>query len=187
MAPVDGAELVLARGEGVFVWDEQGRRYLDGAASLWYANVGHGRTRDRGRGRGPAARRSRASTSSATSRTGPALELAERLARLAPQPGSKVFLTSGGGDAIETATKLARLVHVVRGEPERRHLISRDGRATTARTGSARASSGLPYKDEFGPLVLETSQVAWDDAEPRSRRRSSGSGPRTSPPSSSSR
>ena len=46
----------------------------------------------------------------------PALELADRLARLAPQPGSKVFLTSGGGDAIETATKLARLFHRRAGE-----------------------------------------------------------------------
>ena len=34
---------MLVRGEGVFVWDDQGRRYLDGASSLWYANVGHGR------------------------------------------------------------------------------------------------------------------------------------------------
>jgi adenosylmethionine-8-amino-7-oxononanoate aminotransferase len=43
MSAVAGDELVLVRGEGVFVWDEQGRRYLDGASSLWYANVGHGR------------------------------------------------------------------------------------------------------------------------------------------------
>ena len=40
MAAVSGAELALVRGEGVFVWDDQGRRYLDGASSLWYANVG---------------------------------------------------------------------------------------------------------------------------------------------------
>ena len=161
MYAVDGAEVVLARGEGVFVWDEQGRRYLDGAASLWYANVGHGRRelRDAVTAQlevlesfhlfGDLANR-------------PALDLADRLARLAPQPGSKVFLTSGGGDAIETATKLARLVHVVRGAPERRHLISRTG-GYHGTHGIGTSILGLPYKDEFGPLVLETSQVAWDE------------------------
>ena len=43
MAAVEREELTLVRGEGVFVWDDQGRRYLDGSSSLWYANVGHGR------------------------------------------------------------------------------------------------------------------------------------------------
>jgi adenosylmethionine-8-amino-7-oxononanoate aminotransferase len=43
MAAVEGRELTLVRGEGVYVWDDTGRRYLDGSASLWYANVGHGR------------------------------------------------------------------------------------------------------------------------------------------------
>ena len=45
MGTVDGHELVLVKGDGVFVWDEHGRRYLDGSASLWYANVGHGSAR----------------------------------------------------------------------------------------------------------------------------------------------
>ena len=43
MGAVDGHELVIARGDGCYVWDEAGRRYLDGTASLWYANVGYGR------------------------------------------------------------------------------------------------------------------------------------------------
>ena len=163
MSAVDGTELVLARGEGVFVWDEEGRRYLDGAASLWYANVGHGRKE--------IAEAVAAQLQALESfhlfgdvANRPALELADRLAGLAPQSGSKVFLTSGGGDAIETATKLARLVHGVRGEPGRRHLISRTG-GYHGTHGIGTSILGLPYKDEFGPLVLETSQVAWDDAE----------------------
>ena len=44
MGLVEGRELVIVRGEGVYVWDDGGRRYVDGASSLWYANVGHGRT-----------------------------------------------------------------------------------------------------------------------------------------------
>ena len=161
MSAVDGAEVVLVRGEGVFVWDEHGRRYLDGSSSLWYANVGHGRREI------AAAVAAQLETLESFHTFGdmanrPALELAHRVASLAPEPGSKVFLTSGGGDAIETATKLARLVHVVRGEPERRHLISRTG-GYHGTHGIGTSILGLPYKDEFGPLVQQTSQVAWDD------------------------
>lgn len=43
MAAVDGAELVISHAEGVWLWDDAGKRYLDGTASLWYANIGHGR------------------------------------------------------------------------------------------------------------------------------------------------
>ena len=43
MAAIRGNELVIERGEGVWLWDDQGNRYLDGSASLWYCNVGHGR------------------------------------------------------------------------------------------------------------------------------------------------
>ena len=163
MAAVDGTELVLARGEGVFVWDEEGRRYLDGAASLWYANVGHGR-KEIAEAVAAQLRALESFHLFGDVANRPALELADRLAGLAPQSGSKVFLTSGGGDAIETATKLARLVHGVRGEPGRRHLISRTG-GYHGTHGIGTSILGLPYKDEFGPLVLETSQVAWDDAE----------------------
>jgi putrescine aminotransferase len=160
MGTVDGHELVLVKGEGVFVWDEHGRRYLDGSASLWYANVGHGR------------REIAAAVSSQLAdletfhvfgalANRPALELAERLAALAPEQGSKVFLTSGGGDSIESAVKLARLAHRLRGEPERRHLISRE-RSYHGTHGIGTSILGLPYRDEFGPLLEHTSRVAWD-------------------------
>ena len=110
MAAVAGNELVIARGEGVRVYGEDGRGYLDGASSLWYANAGHGRPEI------AAAVQRQLATLDAFHAFGdfatrPALELADRLAGLAPQPGSKVFLTSGGGDSIETASKLARLFH----------------------------------------------------------------------------
>ena len=99
----------------MYVWDEHGRRYLDGSSSLWYANVGHGR-----REIAEAIATQLAQLESyhifGDMANRPALELAERLAGLAPDAGAKVFLTSGGGDSIETATKLARLYHDVRGE-----------------------------------------------------------------------
>ena len=116
MAEVDGRELTIVRGEGVHVWDDSGRRYIDGASSLWYANVGHG---NREIAVAVAAQMAELETfhtfGDATNR--PASELTERLASLAPQEGSKVFLTSGGGDSIEAAAKLARLFHAEHGEP----------------------------------------------------------------------
>ena len=161
MGAVAGHEVVLVRGEGVFVWDDGGKRYLDGAASLWYANVGHGRRE--------IADAIVAQLSELESfhvfgdlANRPALELAERIAGLAPEEGSKVFLTSGGGESIETATKLARNFHLVQGAPERRHLISREG-GYHGTHGIGTSILGLPYKDEFGPLVEQTSQVDWDD------------------------
>jgi putrescine---pyruvate transaminase len=162
MASVAGSELVLVRGEGVFVWDDQGRRYLDGSSSLWYANAGHGRAEIKDAITAQLAELESFHTFGDFANR-PALELAERLAALAPQQGSKVFLTSGGGDSIETATKLARLVHLLRGEPERQHLISRTG-GYHGTHGIGTSILGMPYKDEFGPLVERTSQVAWDDA-----------------------
>jgi putrescine---pyruvate transaminase len=162
MASVDGRELVLARGEGVFVWDEAGQRYLDGSSSLWYANVGHGRREIAG---AIAAQLCELETYHAFGdlATRPALRLTERLAALAPQSGSKVFLTSGGGDSIETATKLARLYHAVRGDGQRQHLISRTG-AYHGTHGIGTSILGLPYREQFGRLVEQTSRVAWDSA-----------------------
>jgi putrescine aminotransferase len=161
MGAVAGHEVVIARGEGVRVFDESGRRYLDGASSLWYANTGHGRPEI-----GEAVQRQLGALDAFHAfgdfANRPALELADRLAALAPQPGSKVFLTSGGGDSIETATKLARLFHSVGGEPDRRFLISRtNGYHGTHGIGTS--ILGMPYTEGFSPLVEQTARVAWDD------------------------
>jgi putrescine---pyruvate transaminase len=163
MSAVAGNELMLERGDGVFVWDVAGRRYLDGASSLWYANVGHGRAEIAA---AVSAQLERLETFHLFGdfANRPAAELADRLARLAPQPDSKVFLTSGGGDSIEAACKLARLFHHVRGEPARQHLISRDS-GYHGTHGIGTSILGLPYKAEFGPLVEQTSQVGWDSVQ----------------------
>jgi putrescine aminotransferase len=163
MRAVDGNELVLVRGEGVFVWDAQGRRYLDGASSLWYANVGHGR---REIADAVAAQLAQLETFHVFNEFAnpPALALAERLAALAPQPGSKVFLTSGGGDSIESAMKLARLYHGVRGEPRRTHLISRSN-GYHGTHGIGTSILGMPGREGFGLLVEQTSQIEWDSLD----------------------
>ncbi|HWT92611.1 MAG TPA: aminotransferase class III-fold pyridoxal phosphate-dependent enzyme [Solirubrobacteraceae bacterium] len=163
MGAVAQDHLVLAGGEGAWVWDEDGRRYLDGSAALWYANLGHGRPEIAD----AVSRQLR--TLDAYSTFGdlanrPALDLAERLSALAPVAGSKVFLGSGGGDAIDTAAKIARAFHVEQGAPERVHLISRtNGYHGTHGIGTGIA--GIPANAErFGTMLPDTSVVAWDDA-----------------------
>lgn len=163
MGAVAQDHLVLAGGEGAWVWDEDGRRYLDGSAALWYANLGHGRPEI------AEAVAQQLRTLDAYSIFGdyanrPALDLAERLSELAPARGSKVFLGSGGGDAVDTAAKIARAFHAAQGQPERVHLISRtNGYHGTHGIGTGIA--GIPANVErFGAIVPDASVVAWDDA-----------------------
>ena len=163
MAAVDGHELVIDRAEGVEVWDTDGRRYLDGSASLWYCNVGHGRREIADAVAAQLAELGAYHVFGDVANPS-ALELAERLSSLAPTPGSKVFLTSGGADSIDTAGKLARLWHGVRGEPSRTYLLGREN-AYHGTHGLATSILGMPYREGFGTLVPETRQVAWDDAD----------------------
>ena len=111
-------ELVVDRGEGVHVWDEEGRRYLDATASLWYCNVGYGRDEIADAAQAQLRRLPAYSTFGDFSNR-PAIELAERVRALAPVEESKVFLTSGGSDSIDTATKMARRYWQLLGETER--------------------------------------------------------------------
>ena len=120
MGAVSQAELVIDRGEGVYVYDTDGRRYLDGTASLWYANLGHGRP-DITRAVAAQMDRLAAYQTFGDFSNPPANELAARLAAVAPMDDAKVFLASGGGDAIDTAAKIARRHWILHGQPERVH------------------------------------------------------------------
>jgi hypothetical protein len=107
MHAVRSAELTLVSGDGVHVTDEDGRRYLDGTASLWNVNVGHGRTELADAA--AAQMRELATYGAFGAFNNPrARELTDRLADLAPVADPRIFLTSGGGDSIDTAAKLAR-------------------------------------------------------------------------------
>ncbi len=163
MAAVDGREVVIARGEGCWVWDEQGTRYLDGSASLWYCNVGHGRPEI------AAAIQAQLAELDAFHVFGdlanrPALALAERLAGYAPQPGSRVFLTSGGSDSIDTAVKLARFHHHAAGHPDRTVVLHRT-HGYHGTHGIGTSILGMPYRDGFGPLMPGTAEVPHDDLD----------------------
>jgi adenosylmethionine-8-amino-7-oxononanoate aminotransferase len=126
MGAVRGREFVVSRGRDVWVYDEAGNRYLDGTASLWYANVGHGRP-EIAEAILHQLRELEAYSAFGDLANPRALELADRLGALAPIAGARVFFGSGGGDGIETAAKLARRFFELTGEPERQHLIGRSG------------------------------------------------------------
>jgi putrescine---pyruvate transaminase len=155
-------ELTLVRGDGAYVWDEAGRRYLDATASLWYCNVGWGRAEI---AEAVAAQMVALPTYSTfgdiTNR--PATDLAERVAAIAPMAGSKVFLTSGGSDSIDTATKMARRYWQLRGHPERTILIRRE-RAYHGMHTAGTSLAGIPANATgHGELIEDVVQVGWDD------------------------
>jgi putrescine---pyruvate transaminase len=163
MGAVDGTRMVITRAAGPWVWDDSGTRYLDGTAALWYSNLGHGWPEI-----ADAVAR-QLNTLDAYSIFGdyanePAIELANRLAALAPTPESRVFLGAGGGDMIDAAAKIARIHHALRGEPQRVHLISREN-GYHGTHGIGTAVGGIDANSAgVGILVPDASTVAYDDA-----------------------
>ena len=125
MASVSGSEVVIERGEGVYVYDAEGKRYLDGTASLWYANVGYGRS-EIGQAMAEQSAKLAAFHTFGDFSNRPAMELADRIAGIAPIPESKVFFTSGGSDSVDTAAKLARRYFAEIGQPQRTVFIIRE-------------------------------------------------------------
>src|SRR3954467_6176779 len=124
MGAVRGAEIVIERGEDVWVYDDQGRRLLDATAALWYANIGHGRT-EIADAVAEQMKRLEAYSTFGDFGNRPANELCAALSPRAPMEDARIFLASGGGDAIDTAAKIARRHFILGGQPERTHIISR--------------------------------------------------------------
>ena len=161
MGAVSRNEFIIDRGEGPWVFDEDGNRYLDGTASLWYANLGHGRTEIAD---AVAAQMTKIEAYHTFTDFGnrPANAVCEALAARAPMPNAKVFLTSGGGDSIDVAAKLARRHFINLGQPERMHLISRT-QGYHGTHGYGTALGGIEANVvNWGPLVPQTSSVPHD-------------------------
>ena len=116
--PVSAGGLpVFVRGEGCELWDGEGNRYLDGLSTLFCVNAGHGRAELADAA--AAQMRELAYATTWDMVHPPALELAARIAGLAPGDLDRVFFTSGGSESVESALKLARAYHQLRGEPRR--------------------------------------------------------------------
>lgn len=154
----------LVRGEGSLLWDADGREYIDGMASLWYCNVGHGRVEI---AEAVAAQMGQLETYSCFDPfTNPMADaIAERVASLSPITDARVFLCGSGSESIDTAMKLARLAHVRAGHPERTLIISRMRGYHGTNYGGTTAQGLPPNKEGWGPLVPEVVQVPGDDVE----------------------
>ena len=151
---VKDAELVFRSGEGVWLESVDGRRFLDATAALWYCAVGYGR-REIADAVADQLLRLPASSSFGAYTSEPTIQLAERLAALAPIDDAVVFLGSGGSDAIDTAAKLVRRYWDVVGRPEKRIIVSREhGYHGMHAWGTALA--GIPgNKAGYGGEIIE--------------------------------
>ncbi|MBA3418935.1 MAG: aspartate aminotransferase family protein [Geodermatophilaceae bacterium] len=147
----------IARGDGAYIWDTNGKRYLDGLSGLFVVQVGHGRKElAQAAGRQAEELAFFPIWSYAHPR---AVELAERLAQLAPGDLNRVFFTTGGGEAVETAWKAAKQFFKLTGKPMKTKVISRHV-AYHGTPHGALSITGIPdAKKFFEPLVPGASKV----------------------------
>ena len=147
----DGDVPVIVRGEGPYVFDSHGKRYLDGLSGLYLSQLGHGR---QDLAQAAADQAAQLAYVPIWSYAHPkAIELAERLSSLAPGDLNRVFFTTGGSEAVESAWKLARQYFRTIGQPGRYKVLSRNV-AYHGTTMGALSITGIPdIKATFEPLV----------------------------------
>jgi len=165
MAKVQHAPFIIDRGEGIYVYDEDGRQYLDAAASLWYMNIGYGRDEVID-AMADQMRKLPAFHAFIDYGTRPPIDLADKVAAVAPDRGSKVFFGSGGSDAVDTAAKMARRYFNAIGEPERTVFISREWAYHGMHPYGTSLGGMEPNRVGYGgDLVGDIVIVPFDDAE----------------------
>jgi adenosylmethionine-8-amino-7-oxononanoate aminotransferase len=148
---------IITRGEGPYVWDEHGNRYLDGLSALFCVNAGHGRSE---LGEAAARQVDELDFYTVWSYAHPrAIELSARIASLAPGDLNRVFFTSGGSEAIESAIKLARAYHQRTGNPRKTKFITREVAYHGTTLGALAATGISDLRQEFEPLVPGGYQV----------------------------
>jgi len=162
---------VIVRGDGCYVYDEHGKRYLDGLSALYCVNIGHGRAE---LGEAAAKQAEELGFYTNWSYAHPrSIELAARIAELAPGSLNRVFFTSGGSESVESAWKLAKAYHHARGEDTRHKLISRKLAYHGTSMGALTATGLTPLRTPFEPLtpggihVANTNSYRWqEDRDP---------------------
>jgi adenosylmethionine-8-amino-7-oxononanoate aminotransferase len=158
----------LVRGEGATLWDKAGRAYIDGLASLWYCNAGHGH---------PAiisAIKAQLDTLATYNTFDPwtndaAETLAADIAAVAPQDDPRVFFTCSGSEAVDTALKLARLAQRLAGKPGKQVIVSRDAGYHGTAYGGTSVQGIAANKEGWGDLVPGVVTVAQNDIEAAGR------------------
>lgn len=147
----DAPLTIIERGEGAYVWDNHGNRYLDGLAGLFVVQAGHGRQEMADAAGSQASKLGYFPLWTYAHPT--AIELAARLAEMAPGDLNRVFFTTGGGEAVESAWKLARQYFVAIGQPDRVKVISRDTAYHGTTLGALNITGLEAIKEPFLPLL----------------------------------
>jgi adenosylmethionine-8-amino-7-oxononanoate aminotransferase len=159
---------IIVRGEGCYVYDEHGKRYLDGLSALFCVNAGHGRAE---LGDAAAAQAKELGFFTNWSYAHPrAIELADRIASLTPGDLNRVFFTSGGSEAVESAWKLSRAYHKLRGNTQKTKIIARETAYHGTTFGALSITGITALRTPFEPLVPgahhvpNTNDYRWDEA-----------------------
>ncbi|MGB9622821.1 MAG: aspartate aminotransferase family protein, partial [Candidatus Bathyarchaeia archaeon] len=143
----------LARGEGVYVWDNEGRRYIDGSSGPVCVVIGHG-VKDVAEAVAKQMNKISFAHSSHFT-TDSVIECAEKLAKFSPYSLKHVFFTSGGSEATEAAAKMARQYHLERGENRRYKIISRWQSYHGNTLGALSISGNIPRRRNYVPMLLD--------------------------------
>jgi putrescine---pyruvate transaminase len=164
MAAVKDDELVITKGRGALVWDEQGREYVDAKGGLWYCAIGHGRG-EIAEAVAAQMRELEAYDIFSSTANRPAVDLADRVSALAPMADGAVFFTSGGSDAVDTAGKLALRYWSAVGNPDKRAIVHRE-RSYHGMNAYGTSLAGIPANLEgIGALIPDTISVGSDDTD----------------------
>jgi adenosylmethionine-8-amino-7-oxononanoate aminotransferase len=142
---------IIVRGEGCYVYDDKGKRYLDGLSALFCVNIGHGRA-DIAQAGADQAKELGFYTNWSYAHPR-AIELAARIAELAPGDLNRVFFTSGGSEAVESALKLARQYHKERGNLNKTKVIAREIAYHGTSLGALSATGITSLRAPFEPLT----------------------------------
>ncbi len=152
MSAYEDADIpIIVRGEGCYVYDEHGKRYLDGLSALFCVNIGHGRG-DIAQAGADQAKELGFYTNWSYAHP-PAIELAARIASLAPGDLNRVFFTSGGSEAVESALKLVRQYFKLTGKPNKTKLIAREIAYHGTSLGALSATGITGLREPFEPLT----------------------------------
>jgi hypothetical protein len=151
--------LVLERGEGPYVFDTHGKRYIDSLSSLFCAQIGYSHGEEIAAAAAAQMTTLAFNTNWATAHPA-AIELAQRLAGLAPGDLNRVFFTSGGSESVEAAWKLCREYHLANGQPQRTKAIARHIAYHGVTLGALSFTGVERFKAPFAPAPIDVTHVS---------------------------
>ena len=157
--PDRGELVVMDRGEGCYVHDTLGRTHLDGLSALFCAQIGYSYGAEMAEAASAQLTRLPFTTNWGVAHE-PAVELAEKLASVAPEGIEKVFFTSGGSESVESAWKIVRQYHLANGEAQRTKAIARDIAYHGVTLGALSFTGVAAYKEPFGTPPVPTVHVS---------------------------